>query len=127
MSFIKRLLSKLFWRRKTCTRANRVYHNKLVRDRIPEIILSKGENCDFDFLSKKAFLKALEAKLDEEVAEYHKNPSVEELADIFTVMYYLAHSIDSNLNEVSEFALNKLDKRGGFEHRIFLKWSEEKQ
>lgn len=45
-------------------------YNKLVRDRIPEIIESSGRICDTEILSDEDYLQMLDAKLDEELAEY---------------------------------------------------------
>lgn len=109
----------------------RKYYNKLVRDRIPEIITASGGKCTYELLSQERFRKALEAKLDEEVAEYHKNPCMEELADILTVLVYLA-SPDGKFNPVSVESLitilnNKAEERGGFEAKVFLKWVEEEE
>ena len=57
-------------------------YNKLVRDRIPEIIEASGKNCVTEILSDADYLELLDAKLDEELAEYHKDQNVEELAEI---------------------------------------------
>ena len=46
-------------------------YNKLVRDRIPEIIEASGKHCKTAILSEEEYLKMLDAKLDEELAEYH--------------------------------------------------------
>ena len=109
----------------------RKYYNKLVRDRIPEIITASGGKCTYELLSRERFREALEAKLDEEVAEYHKNPCVEELADILTVLIYLA-SDDSKFNTEGVKSLidqlyKKVEERGGFEAKVFLKWVEEEE
>ena len=47
-------------------------YNKLVRDKIPEIIAQQGESANIRILSDKAYTAALEQKLDEETAEFHK-------------------------------------------------------
>ena len=44
-------------------------YNKLVRNRIPEIIEASGKNCVTEVLTDEAYLKMLDAKLDEELAE----------------------------------------------------------
>ena len=46
---------------------------KLVRDRIPEIIESSGKRCTVEILSDEDYLRMVDAKLDEELAEYHKD------------------------------------------------------
>ena len=58
-------------------------YNKLVRDRIPEIIEASGKTCVTEILSDEAYLEMLDKKLDEELAEYHKDQNIEELADLF--------------------------------------------
>ena len=55
-------------------------YNKLVRDRIPEIIEASGKSCKTAILSNEEYLEMLDAKLDEELAEYHKDQNLEELA-----------------------------------------------
>ena len=57
-------------------------YNKLVRDRIPEIIEASGNTCITEILSDEEYLKMIDAKFDEELAEYHKDQNIEELADM---------------------------------------------
>lgn len=64
-----------------------IQYNKLVRDRIPEIIESSGKTCTVEILSDEDYLCMVDAKLDEELAEYHKNQNIEELADLLEVIY----------------------------------------
>ena len=61
-------------------------YNKLVRDRIPEMIESDGKICTTETLSNNRFLQMLDTKLDEELAEYQESKSLEELADLLEVM-----------------------------------------
>ena len=65
-------------------------YNKLVRDKIPKIIEDSGKSATIRILSDSEYVNALETKLDEEVGEYHRDKSVEELADILEVIYALA-------------------------------------
>ena len=65
------------------------YH-KLVRDKIPEIIEASGKVCKTEILSDEDYLKMLDAKLDEELAEYHQDQSLEELADLLEVLFTAA-------------------------------------
>ena len=62
-------------------------YNKLVRDRIPEIIEVSGKICATEILSDEAYLRMVDAKLDEELAEYHSDQTIEELADLLEVIY----------------------------------------
>lgn len=99
-------------------------YNKLVRDKIPEIIASKGGKAEFRILSDEEYRTFLEAKLDEEVGEYHRDKNAEELADILEVVYALATSIGCNREELMKIYEKKHAARGGFEDRILLISSE---
>ena len=61
-------------------------YNKLVRDRIPEIIEADGKVCTTEILPDDRYLRMLDAKLDEELAEYQESKSLEELADLLEVV-----------------------------------------
>ena len=98
---------------------------KLIRDHIPEIIESKGGKAEIRILSDEEYPIYLEAKLDEEVGEYHRDKNVEELADILEVVYALAESIGCSREELLETYEKKHAARGGFEKKLFLIASEE--
>lgn len=99
----------------------RVEYNKLVRDRIPEIIKSSDKSCTIEILSDDVFLRMLDAKLDEELAEYHKDQNIEELADLLEVIRAVAVARGYTLEELEQVRAEKAAKRGGFEKRILLK------
>ena len=56
-------------------------YQKLVRDRIPEIIREDGKICITQVLSETCYLEMLDSKLAEELTEYQESKSLEELAD----------------------------------------------
>ena len=97
-----------------------ITHNKLVRDRIPEIIAASGKTCVTKILSDEEYLNMLDAKLDEELAEYHQDQNVEELADLLEVIYAAASARGYTLEQLEEVRANKAEKRGGFQKKIFL-------
>ena len=96
-------------------------YNKLVRDRIPEIIEASGKNCVTEILSDADYLKMLDAKLDEELAEYHKDQTVEELADLLEVIFAAATARGCELEQLEHIRREKARKRGTFEKKILLK------
>ena len=96
-------------------------YNKLVRDRIPEIIKNAGKIAEYEVLSQADYAKMLEKKLDEETAEYHASKNVEELADILEVLYALAESSGCSADELERLRARKAQERGGFKKRLFLK------
>lgn len=95
------------------------YH-KLVRDKIPQIIEAQGQRPLIRILEKEEYSRALEQKLDEEVAEFHADKSKEELADILEVVFALAEDLGLAVGELMEVYRQKHDQRGGFRDRIFL-------
>ena len=98
----------------------KITYNKLVRDRIPEIIEADGKSCTTRTLSDEEYLQFVDAKLDEELAEYHKDGSIEELADLLEVIRAAAAARGSSIEDVEAIRARKAEKRGGFEKRIFL-------
>lgn len=101
-------------------------HNKLVRDRIPEIIESKGDSCKIRVLNDEEFVAALNAKLNEEVAEYQESHSMEELADILEVVMAIAMASGHDWQEVLYMRQKKAEERGGFYKKIFLEETQSK-
>ena len=97
-----------------------IHHNKLVRNRIPEIIEGSGKTCATRLLPQEEYLAALDAKLTEELAEYQADKSMEELADLLEVMMAVAEARGHSFAEVEAIRRAKAEKRGGFRERIFL-------
>ena len=97
-----------------------IFYNKLVRDKIPGIILSNGETPVTRILEGKEYILQLEKKLDEEVAEYHDSKSIEELADILEVVYALCEGAGYSVEDLLSAYREKNTERGGFSKKIFL-------
>ena len=98
-----------------------IAYNKLVRDRIPEIIESSGKTCSTEILSPEDYLRMIDAKLDEELAEYHKDQNIEELADLLEVIHVAAIARGYTLEDLEQIRAEKAARRGGFEKGILLK------
>lgn len=99
----------------------KVKYKKLVRDRIPEIIEASGKTCVTEILSDADYLRMVDAKLDEELAEYHKDQNIEELADIIEVIYAAAKARGYTLEQLETVRTEKAAKRGAFEKKFLLK------
>lgn len=95
-------------------------YNKLVRDRIPEIIEKSGKTAKTRILDKDTYYEALITKLLEEVKEFIESDDTEEIADILEVLDAILKSRDIPWDEVWDLKKYKRDERGGFEDRIFL-------
>ena len=94
--------------------------NKLVRDRIPEIIEASGKTCKTRILSQNEYLEALDQKLIEELAEYQESKALEELADLLEVMEATVKARGYTWQQLLELKKAKKATRGGFEDQILL-------
>ena len=97
-----------------------VKYHKLVRDLIPETIEASGKTCVTEVLPDEEYLKMVDAKLDEELAEYHKDQNIEELADLLEVVYAAAVARGYSIDELERVRVEKAAKRGGFEKKLLL-------
>lgn len=97
-----------------------VKHNKLVRDRIPDIISEHGSIPVTRTLDTEDYRQELKRKLREEVAEYEESDDVKELADVLEVVYALAATNGVDRSQIEEIRRQKREERGGFDDRIFL-------
>ena len=93
---------------------------KLVRDKIPEKIQSSGKKCSVETLNDRDYLKAVDAKLSEELAEYYADPSLDELADLLEVIRAAAMARGYTLSELEEARAKKERERGAFQKKLQL-------
>ncbi len=105
--------------------------NKLVRDNIPNIIKSNGEESVTRILDDKEYRKELYKKLLEECNEVINSKTsidtLEELADVLEVVRSIAKLEGKELENIIEISNQKRLKRGGFEKRIFLEKTYKKE
>jgi predicted house-cleaning noncanonical NTP pyrophosphatase (MazG superfamily) len=94
-------------------------YNKLVRDRIPEILDAKGVVYEKRIASPEEYKIELIKKLTEEVNEFSEAGEPEELADVIEVVEALKRLPE--YADVEALRLKKLQDRGGFDERIILK------
>ena len=100
-----------------------VYAGKLVRDKIPEIIISNGDYPITEIIDEPNRLsKELTNKLLEECLEFSSSESVVELADIVEVVYAILASKNISIEEFEAIRFDKKFKRGGFKNCIYLKY-----
>lgn len=98
-----------------------IKYDKLVRDKIPEIIENDGKQCEIVKAEGSELNSYLGKKLHEEVEEYIESKDLEELADIMEVLYGLAHSLGYSEHDLNKCRGDKHNKRGGFNKGIILK------
>ena len=108
----------------------RTEYNKLIRDRIPEIIASKGDDCFItEILDNSDFEIALRDKLVEEAKELRcadDDSLVDELADIYELLDTFRNHHGITPEQIAEARMEKLVARGGFQKRLKLHWAESK-
>lgn len=101
---------------------------KLVRDRIPEIIESKGEKTLTKILEGEEYVSALKEKLIEEAKEVQgtneRSEVLEELADLLEVAMALMQEHRISLMEVEDVRRKKRQEKGGFDKKIYLEATE---
>ncbi len=95
-------------------------YKKLVRDRIPDIILKEGSLPTTHTLSDKEYIKALNKKLKEEVKEYLEEENIEEMVDILEVIRAILDYKKVTYEEIEEKRIKKARKRGTFKKKTFL-------
>ena len=102
-------------------------HDKLVRDKIPDIIRASGNQCEISTLNDAEYIEALRQKLVEEAQEAattSPDKLVEELADVMEVIDALMAATGIDRDTVIAKQKQKYRERGGFKGRIKLLWTE---
>ena len=95
-------------------------YNKLVRDKIPEIMIEKDVIPVTKILNDQEYLLELKKKLQEEVSEYLESGNIEELADIQEVMFAILNAENVSIDAFEKIRTDKVLKRGAFTQKIFL-------
>ena len=95
-------------------------YNKLIRDKIPETIKKSGKECKVITLLEKDYILELNKKLMEEVSEYYKSQTTEELADIVEVIYAILKFNNISIEDFEDLRATKAMKCGIFENKLFL-------
>jgi predicted house-cleaning noncanonical NTP pyrophosphatase (MazG superfamily) len=95
-------------------------YEKLIRDKIPEVIEKSGGICKTHVASESEYKELLKVKLVEKCKEYVKGGSSEELADILEVVYALGKTQHITADGIEYMRKKKVDARGGFQKRLVL-------
>ena len=98
-------------------------YNKLIRDKIPEIIAAKGQTSKTHIANDEEYWSKLKEKLTEEVAEFAKDESIDELADVMEVIAAIQSHKKFTSEAVEAIRMKKHEERGGFDKRIILEES----
>ena len=99
---------------------NTIKYNKLIRDRIPEIIEGSGKKAVVKKVEGRELLDLLNKKLFEELKEYEESGEVEELADLVEVVQAILEYKNISMDEFNKIKENKNIARGGFKEGLLL-------
>ncbi|HNT24166.1 MAG TPA: nucleoside triphosphate pyrophosphohydrolase [Anaerolineales bacterium] len=105
---------------------SKTIYNKLIRDRIPEIIRADGKQYEIETMPEAEYVQALREKLVEEALEAQKaegNDLIKELADLGEVMDALMAYYGIGHEQVDRVQTARRNERGAFEKRLKLIWS----
>ncbi len=99
----------------------RILYDKIVRDKIPQIIQSTGNIPTSIEICGDDVVWYLEQKLIEELNEYMESHEMEELADLLEVIHSIALYRGFTWEQLEVIRLQKREAHGGFEHGVILK------
>ena len=99
-------------------------YNKLIRNKIPQIIKANGKTPTTRILPQDEYIKELCKKTQEELTEYieakTKPDTLEELSALLDLINALAEYEGTTLEEINNIRKKKAEERGGFSDRVFL-------
>ncbi len=98
-------------------------YNKLVRDKIPDIILARGVMPKTHIADETEYWQKLKEKLTEEVDEFKSDESIAEIADIMEVINTICTYKGFDKAQIEALRAEKAQNRGGFKDRIILEES----
>ncbi len=99
-------------------------HNKLVRDRIPEKIQSKGDVCETKILTLEECVAELRKKIVEEATELSETTDREQLlfeyADLMVVLDAYMEAMEFSPADIKDALTRNIEDKGHFKDRVFL-------
>lgn len=110
-------------------RMEKIYYNKLCRDKIPEIVTAKGFECEVRETDHNEFKREIIRKVYEEasgVANYDDHEHlISEIADVLITLDALKKEFEITDAEVDEVVKKSLDEKGGYDKHLYLSWSSD--
>jgi predicted house-cleaning noncanonical NTP pyrophosphatase (MazG superfamily) len=103
------------------TRSRSLQPGKLIRDNLPDIMRSHGDEPDIRIASETEYRGLLRDKLIEEareVAVASDADTPEEMADVLEVVMAIAATLGLTMDELERVRAAKAAERGGFSKRI---------
>lgn len=107
----------------------KIYYNKLCRDKIPDLIRGKGFECDVREVDHDEYKREIVRKVYEEasgVSNHHGRSSLmKELADLMITIDAVRKEFGITEEELEEAVENSIEDKGGYEDKFYLSWSSD--
>lgn len=107
----------------------KIYYNKLCRDKIPEIIDAKGFECEVRVADHDEYKREIIRKVYEEASGVTNNQDrghmIEEMADLLITLEAVKKEFDVTDEEVVAAKEKSLEEKGGYDKRLYLSWSSD--
>ena len=103
----------------------KILYDKMVRDRIPEILDAEGKEYSIVKCEEEDILSYAKKKLLEEAMEFVENPCAEEAADIIEILKFMCSRIGIYEIQIEAAAISKYARKGGFQENYILEWVRE--
>lgn len=97
------------------------FYNKLIRDKIPEIIIASGDTPITRVLDiEECKIAALEKLVEESKELLESRGDIDERADIAEILRLIDEIYGWGESDVENARKTKKEKRGGFDERLYL-------
>ncbi len=107
----------------------KIYYNKLCRDKVPDIIIGKGFECDVREVDHDEYKREIIRKVFEEASgvSNHSGRSglLKELADLLITIDAVKKEYGLKDEEIQAAVETSIEEKGGYEDRLYLSWSSD--
>lgn len=107
----------------------KIYYNKLCRDKIPQIIQDKGFECEVRVVDHGEYQREIVRKVLEEASgvSNHADPDhlVAEIADLLITLEAVKKAFGLSSEEINNAVERSLAEKGGYNEMLYLSWSSD--
>ncbi len=107
----------------------KIYYNKLCRDKVPEIVIAKGFECEVREIDQDEYRSEIVRKVFEEangVAHSGGRTSLlKELADLVITIDAVKKEFNISQEEIDRAVAQSIEEKGGYEDKLYLTWSSD--
>lgn len=107
----------------------KIFYNKLCRDKVPEIIQAKGFECDVREVDHDEYKREIVRKIFEEASGVSNHSGrtslIKELADLMVTIDAVKKEFGVTAEELDEAVEKSIEEKGGYEDRLYLSWSSD--